>query len=258
MLTIGQTSPPHALGMAEPPATSSRPGTPDALFTNTSANSPYLTHGSEAERPAKKQKIEHNLSVTEIDENTPGDLVLKVGKDDDAMILRVHTSILKLASPVFRKMLSGEWKEGSNYYNASNPLPLPEDDPLAFHMLCKILHHQVDGRVAFSVAELRGLSIVADKYDCCGVLQPWIWSRLALFIDSTVKSKGAKGVKGPAKDLSIHDALCISYLLGDSTLFWKASQHVITCFDTVKLSERIHPELQDLMPAGFLGRSNPH
>ena len=58
-----------------------------------------------------------------------GDLHLKAGSAGAGIIIRAHSTLLKMASPVFKAMLGPMFREGATSYTEDNPLHLPDDDP---------------------------------------------------------------------------------------------------------------------------------
>ncbi|KAK0640759.1 hypothetical protein B0T16DRAFT_418419 [Cercophora newfieldiana] len=106
--------------------------------------------------------------------------------------LRVSSKILSLASPVFKTMLSGSFREASDFtaHNLKSPtssekftLSFPEDDATAMTLLLRILHFDYDNVQARPTPKLlEQLAFLTDKYQCmhvlkfCGVLwvREWI------------------------------------------------------------------------------------
>ena len=80
--------------------------------------------------------------------NPNGDVDIIVGPEDESTTFRVSSSIMRLASPVWRQMLSGKYKEGNESIN------FPEDDPGAFFVVLLASHLKftmVPGQVEFDV-----------------------------------------------------------------------------------------------------------
>ncbi len=124
-----------------------------------------------------------------------GDLTLRVGNDDTTngekdteskvLELTISSKILTLVSPVFKVMLTGqfkeaielaEWKPSSRLYI----LELPDDDPEATSILTKILHHKTHEITQNpSPSCLEQLAFLCDKYKCTGALKyaGGIWLR---------------------------------------------------------------------------------
>lgn len=91
--------------------------------------------------------------------------------------LVVSSKALALASPVFKTMFSGQFKEGIDLAQAQAAsqryqLDLPEDNAEAMEILCNIIHAKMD-RVPDlpSASCLADLAILADKYQCMLLLK---------------------------------------------------------------------------------------
>ncbi|OIW32637.1 hypothetical protein CONLIGDRAFT_712920 [Coniochaeta ligniaria NRRL 30616] len=99
--------------------------------------------------------------------------------DDDprSFSILVSSKVLSVASPVFKAMLCGNFKEGlelsqSKALSVAYPLELPEDSAKSLYLLCKILHsnvadlpEQLDGCCLMFIARL------ADKFQCAPTLK---------------------------------------------------------------------------------------
>lgn len=113
-------------------------------------------------------------STTIMDKN--GDVLFELSKDDATKShLLVSSKVLSLASLVFAAMFTHGFCEGENLSSSSPRLiPLPDDDPAALTLLCKILHFRtVDIPTTLEVAALANLAILCDKYDCADCVRPW-------------------------------------------------------------------------------------
>ena len=113
------------------------------------------------------QLAEQDLSSNPTTDIAPdGDVILVVGASTRR--LRVHSLILKNASPVFKALLSSNFAEGQLLLGNADPaeISLPEDHADALTIICRVLHGRndgvpepVDGPVLVNVA------IAADKFD---------------------------------------------------------------------------------------------
>lgn len=113
-------------------------------------------------------------STTIMDKN--GDVLFELGKDDTTKShLLVSSKVLSLASLVFAAMFTHGFREGENLSSSSPRLiPLPDDDPAALTLLCKILHFRTAHiPTTMEVAALANLAILCDKYDCADCVRPW-------------------------------------------------------------------------------------
>lgn len=138
----------------------------------------------------------------QIDIDPEGDLILKVGGKDETQseqndnngedgatredrgndttaslrLLRVCSKIMTLSSPVFKSMLEpGRFLEGSLALNKAHPphLALPDDEPVAMTMLCRIIHYKQEPQDPTVFESLSGLAVLSDKYGCVSAIQPW-------------------------------------------------------------------------------------
>jgi hypothetical protein len=107
-----------------------------------------------------------------------GDVILAV--NDTARDARekfiVSSRVLSLASPVFSKMFSPNFKEGIQMQQGDRPcIELEEDDPKAMETILRILHYQCASIPLSTDPEtLAALAIHCDKYDCNKAMKPWI------------------------------------------------------------------------------------
>ncbi|KAL2165040.1 hypothetical protein VTH06DRAFT_336 [Thermothelomyces fergusii] len=103
-----------------------------------------------------------------------GDLVLhvgsEVGKEQD---FRVCSATMRRASPVWKAMLSGLWKE-ARPVDGLWRVDLPADDPWPTGILLAIVHSKFGPvQQVKSISDVHEILLVADKYDMIPVLQPW-------------------------------------------------------------------------------------
>ena len=84
-----------------------------------------------------------------------------------AVRIRVSSKHLTLASPVFRSMLKGKYKEGLDLYSQGHAeLLLPEDHPAAFLIILLLIHGQlrkVPRKI--NLWMLTELAVLVDKYE---------------------------------------------------------------------------------------------
>ncbi|GME28308.1 hypothetical protein GTA08_BOTSDO05869 [Neofusicoccum parvum] len=121
------------------------------------------THAASATTPKSGPGLNLDTTITTI--NPDGDLVLDLGSRS---ALRVSSSVLKLASPVFRTMLGPHFSEGQNIKvaSAANPmvLPLPDTHFGAMRIICETLHFREP--LGTPIHEtLREIATLVDYYD---------------------------------------------------------------------------------------------
>lgn len=73
----------------------------------------------------------------------------------------VSSNTMRLISPVWRAMLSGRFKEGTE----TNTIPLPEDDHKAFEYILNLAHFKYDVLWEPDVHEISNIAKLCDKYD---------------------------------------------------------------------------------------------
>ena len=118
----------------------------------------------------------HNEEQSFLELAPEGDVILVVSKDAGQRKLRVHSSILKSASPVFAAMFGPHFAEGQ-FLDSSNPktVDLPDDEPEAMTLICSVIHHRNELCVVHPCPEnyrkIYDTAIAADKYDCTKALR---------------------------------------------------------------------------------------
>ena len=104
-----------------------------------------------------------------------GDLYLDVEIRSSRIL--VSSQIMALCSPVFAKMLNGDFKEGMRN-NEGGPekqsIDLPEDDLLEMSILTRIFHHKTEdiNISTFPQGFWSGFALLVDKYDCVATIRP--------------------------------------------------------------------------------------
>ncbi|KAH8675009.1 hypothetical protein BGZ61DRAFT_591336 [Ilyonectria robusta] len=96
-----------------------------------------------------------------------GDVVFSL--ENGATCVQVSSGVMKSASPVFAAMLGPNFKEGhalATHHAQPIEIPLPDDDPKGFILICRILHFQRGLREQVpTLTDLLHVRPVADKYD---------------------------------------------------------------------------------------------
>lgn len=119
----------------------------------------------------------------EIDPN--GDIVLNLNiepeatKEGPVMKLRISSTFLSFASPVFEKMFKGDFEEAHRIrMNAicgnTTQITLPEDNAEAMKELCDMIHHRETQRRALVSRGLHSVwetVVLAQKYQCLHVVK---------------------------------------------------------------------------------------
>ncbi|AEO60740.1 hypothetical protein MYCTH_2310277 [Thermothelomyces thermophilus ATCC 42464] len=151
-----------------------------------------------------------------------GDLVLRVGSElGKAQDFRVCSATMRRASPIWKIMLFGPWKEAKPT-EGNWRVDLPDDNPWPMGILLAIIHSKFGlvQRVE-SLGEVHEILLVADKYDMTALLQPWAacWIHLRL---PTPPGTGSR-VTGRELMLRIHAA----WELGDEGMLSSVITHLV-------------------------------
>jgi len=112
-----------------------------------------------------KIQISRDCRLVQVDPD--GDIVLKVGKADKAILTRANSTSLKHVLPVSKVVLGPCSFEGSKKHTTADPLELASDDPQGMLDLCDILHFKKMDEDDMPVSWFPALAIVADK------IRPW-------------------------------------------------------------------------------------
>ncbi|KAF9871376.1 hypothetical protein CkaCkLH20_11023 [Colletotrichum karsti] len=157
-----------------------------------------------------------------------GDLTLLVGPEPNHHPLRVHSLVLKNASPVFASMLQPPYLESATLFTATPSSParisLPEDDPLAVETICRVLHNRADAAVyELSAEEVLRVAVAADKYDCAGAM--------ALAAEYWLSPGKLEGLMNAARDGCIGfrrcDLLLASYWFKHERVFGEVTRALV-------------------------------
>jgi hypothetical protein len=162
-----------------------------------------------------------------------GDAILHVGENaanqsnDNgggcALRVRISAKLLAMSSPVFKTMLNGRFAEAQLPFTKRNPpsLVLPEDDPDAVLIYCKIIHHAQDAQLPVPFGALCDLAILSDKYDCNQALSGWFRAQLSESFtpEGTILTNSALAKGG----LTLSGLIGLSYLFGDARIFYRAT-----------------------------------
>jgi len=160
--------------------------------------------------------LEDEDTTVKIDPN--GDVFLEIPLECGKARLLVSSHCLGLASLVFSKMFNSQMKEGiNNRPPSATPysLPLPEDDLEAMSLLCNIIHHRtVDIPRNPSLACLKKLALLCNKYDCISLCSAWGELWLAARTETSL-----------AKEFN--ELLCVAYILDIPEAFSKISWEIL-------------------------------
>ncbi|KAI0146792.1 hypothetical protein BJ166DRAFT_629301 [Pestalotiopsis sp. NC0098] len=106
-----------------------------------------------------------------------GDLTLRIGPDGEAEDYIVDPRALARASPVFERMLYGDFAEGNQSAGEAIggwTVRLPDDNPWTMGRFLSTMHGKYDESLGvLSIDEIYDLILVAHYYDAIKLLQPW-------------------------------------------------------------------------------------
>lgn len=170
--------------------------------------------------PSKRLKMTppKDVEVTTIAQ--AGDLILHVApeKKDSAKLL-VSSSVLKTSSEVFAALLGPNFREGQMKYDTASPatIMLPDDEPAAMALMCKMLHAKATERY-FRPDHLLAFAVVVDKYGCRDAVRLQAQGLLLGYLEVT---KGLRSVDGFSM------VAVAAYLLNVPVAFSKATSCLI-------------------------------
>ncbi|APA12927.1 hypothetical protein SS1G_08403 [Sclerotinia sclerotiorum 1980 UF-70] len=143
----------------------------------------------------------------------------------------VSSKHMSLASPVFKAMLEGRFREGIELKTTGKlAVPLPDDDPAAMRILINIIHGRMNSVPLKIELELfTQIAILADKYQCKEVVRPFpsLW-------------KNGLTTEWTTSSTSIACWLCIAWHFELDSEFLEATQ-LIQAEGTCSLEETILP-----------------
>ena len=124
-----------------------------------------------------------NIRQDEIFPARLADITLIVGNGDDKRTFHTLRGMLRAHSPVFDAMLNGRWVECNN----DRPVLCPDDDPDAFELFLRILHHKARRQDAMPKPQLLvNFAKLCDKYDVVPLVRDLIewWTWIAQRLDT--------------------------------------------------------------------------
>jgi hypothetical protein len=99
-----------------------------------------------------------------------GDVTLLIGYGDDRKRVLVSTTVLRLASPVWKAMFGARWAESE-----ASEIDLSHDDADAMLLVLRIAHLQFhDLAKGLKYRALLDLAVVCDKYDLIHLVRPFL------------------------------------------------------------------------------------
>ncbi|ETS87290.1 Chitin synthase 1 [Pestalotiopsis fici W106-1] len=161
-----------------------------------------------------------------------GDLTLRVGPDDATQDFNVCPKTLARISPVFERMLYGNFAEAKANASATGSewiVRLPEDEPNTMGRFLSIVHGEYDEAMRdLSLDQIYNLTVVTHYYDATRVLRPWAEAWI------TYMTNLVEDVNTP-----ILKILWVAWELGASKLFQKTSRYILLEFDATEFHDAI-------------------
>ncbi|KAH0832503.1 hypothetical protein AYO21_10684 [Fonsecaea monophora] len=159
-----------------------------------------------------------------------GDVLLAVGRGDDALKIRVSGTVISLASGVFSRMLSSSFTEGR-----SREIELREDVPEAVLDFCNIAHHKAENVDHCDGSRLVKLVEFADARFCVKALRPWLSARLAGIIEEfkgydrnmTPMNHNWISPEDDSLELTMEQCMSVAAVFKLNDLFWFATKHFL-------------------------------
>ncbi|KZM26655.1 hypothetical protein ST47_g2200 [Ascochyta rabiei] len=169
-----------------------------------------------------------------------GDVVLRFSKPECNVSISfcVSSKILRLASPVFVRMLSPTFKEGHAFLHVDRVvIELKDNDPSLMELTLSILHHQADiGEHLANAKNLARLAIHCDEYDCIEASSPWA----AAWFTKLEESKAFRPLYG--------FQLLAAYLFNNPSNFLKISKAAVSTLEPSCPAQWSQEEILALLP----------
>ncbi|KAI1858039.1 uncharacterized protein JN550_012932 [Neoarthrinium moseri] len=162
-----------------------------------------------------------------------GDLLLQVGTPIGApdpnyvatAVFRVCSRTLSRASPAWKRMLYGGFKESSGRRESREwKVDLPADDPASLALLLNIMHGRFDKvPLSLSEEELYEVSVLSDKYNLAHFLRPWApgWAKYAF---TALKTQKDGQDADPFESWRVEALLWAAWEMGDDAAFRTAAR----------------------------------
>ena len=163
-------------------------------------NRPSTTHQQIMSTNAAGDPPQQRVTIDE-----DGDLTLRVGEGLTCQTseLIVCSSAMRRASPIWKKMLFGGFRE-SKPAEGEWVVALPDDDPAALSTLLHLVHANCSEKPRrLDMASLYNLVVVMDKYDTLRFMRPWKDDWLA-----TVKG-ASRAKSGPTLCMGRRTSRCV-------------------------------------------------
>ena len=195
--------------------------------------------------------------------NYPANEFIKIDPVGDVRImlkqnttLQVSSKVLCLASKVFSAMLQPGFEEGTALAeNGKCELKLPDDNVIAMHTLCLLLHLHHPHTIPYVVDErlFHAVAVLVDKYDCAAALYGWAMQQL---LDLLEDPKRAKNVEARLLYASIVFDLPHRFKEITKRMVLADSRQLhLPCFHVPNWG--LDESIREALPRGLLSESSP-
>lgn len=130
--------------------------------------------------------------------------------------LLVSSHVLSIASPVFNAMFNGNFSEGQSLSTVTpKKVLLPDDDPEALILLCRITRMQASKLAeGIDLSPLADFAVLRDKYQCTEAVTFWSKVQVAYLLNWPIKAYREK-------------LFFITYVLDLPKEVWQVTLHLI-------------------------------
>jgi len=178
---------------------------------------------------------ENNISI-----DPYGDRTLIVGNGENQKRFLVSSNAMRLASPVWRAMFTGPYREGT-----AIEIPFPDGNPDAFLITLRIAHLQFNNLPSsLDFQGLVNLALVCDVYDMVQIVRPFI-------------TKWIEPLEPLAEKIGFEEWLLVAWTFSYPKIFERIASRLVLCASTNADGQCLNEKnkvLDDFMPPGIIGK----
>lgn len=176
-------------------------------------------------------------NIISIDPN--GDRSLIVGTGENQKVFRVSSKAMCLASPVWKAMFAGPFKEAT-----AQEISFPEAEPNALLITLRIAHLQFKELPSFlDFHQLLNLAVVCDVYDLVSIVRPFLTGWIT--------------ASRPIADrIGYEEWLLVAWTFGYREEFERSTCRLVLCVGTNEDGQCLtetNKVLKDFMAPGIIG-----
>jgi hypothetical protein len=170
-----------------------------------------------------------------------GDRSLIIGEKENQKRFLVSSNAMRLASPVWERMFTGPYKEGT-----AKEIPFPEGKPDALLIVLRIAHLRFkDLPLLLDFQELVNLAVVCDEYDLVPTVRPFL-------------TKWITPLEPLADKIGFEEWLFVAWTFGYPKIFEQISRRLVLCASTNAGGQCLDGTMKVLddcfMPPGIIGK----